>query len=250
MSNVFASTVTETSLFEAMSSVSQQKTSNVIAQIRKSIANRAEYEASVRDDISADFESVQALDNPNVARFFAVIGLAPEFYINSASYTPEEFEKRSRIPREAKTKSLKAYKKMRETAEYFANGSHLENVVKTFVACSIISSQYHATIPRDVCERFLSSIPLNRVSDELIEALDHYRAKHMSGGAATQTSQCTLQLANMRAANVIRNGRHKDFALDVQSVVVESFAQKFGLTAELDKARAYRARLDAEAVAA
>lgn len=239
--------VTETVIFAAMTEVSQQKVNNVLGQIRSAIASRRAYESDKRDGVqSKDIEHVDALDSQTVARFFAAVGIVPDAYINSPAFTPEDFEKRSRIPAEAKTGNLKAYKKMREVAEYFAHGERMEKVLKTFVACAIVSSRFHLTIPRDVCERFLNSVPLNRVSDELIEALDHFRAKHMSGGAATQTSQCTLQLATMRAASIVRNGRHKDFALDVHSPVIESFAQKFGLMSELEKARDYRASLDAE----
>ena len=238
--------VTETTVFAAMQSVSQGRVNNVLGQIRAAIKARAEYELEKRDGIhSDDFEKVEEMDNATVARFFAAIGVNPEAYINSPAFSPADFEKKSRIPAEAKTGNLKAYKKMRETAEYFANGSRLENVLKTFVACSIVSSRYHLTIPRDVCERFLNSIPLNHVSDELSEALDAFRAKHMTGGAPTQTSQCTLQLATMRAARVVKSGRRKDFSLDLESPVIESFAQRFGMVADLEKARSYRASLEA-----
>lgn len=248
-SKVQESFTTETAIFAAMQSIPEQRVSAVLGQIRKSIVAREEYEADKRDgEQSKDFEQVRKLDNRNVARFMVAIGLNPEPYINSPSYSPESFEAKSRIPAEAKTGNLKGYKKFRETAEYFSNGSKLESVVKTSVACMIISSQYHVVIPRDVCERFLNSVPLNRVSDELIEALDQYRAKHMTGGAATQTSQCTLQLANIRAAKLVMNGRFKDFALDVDSPVIESFAQRFGLVAQLERARSYRASVNAEAL--
>lgn len=237
--------VTETTVFAAMQAVSQGRVNNVLGQVRKAIEARSALELEKRDTHSADFEKVRELDNPTVARFFAAIGVNPEAYINSPAFTPEEFEKKSRIPAEAKTGNLKAYKKMRETAEYFQNGARLEKVLMTFVACSIISSRYHVTIPRDVCERFLNSVPLNHVSEELSEALESFRAKHMTGGAPTQTSQCTLQLATMRAAQVVKSGRRKDFALDLQSPVIESFAQRFNLVKELEQARAYRAKVEA-----
>lgn len=224
--------------------------SNVKGRIKSSIAKRKEYELEERQgDMSKDFDHVEALYSDTVAAFMVAIGLKPEYYVNSPVYTPEEFEARSGISADAKTKNLKAYKKFRETAEYFYHGSHLEKVLKTVVACSILASQYHAVIPRDVCERFLNSLPMSRISDELVEAMDDFRAKHMTGGAATQFSQCSLQLATMRAGHIVRNGRYKDFMLDLSSPVVESFAQKLGLEKELEKAREYRATLEAEAVA-
>ena len=249
------SQVSSTSIFAIMSNLIENEKNRVAAmkgRISTAVANRKEYELQERDgQLSKDFDNLEDLkDNNAVAAFFLSVGIVPEYYINSPSYDAETFEAKSGLSSVAKTSNQKAYKKMRETAEYFMHGTKLEKVLKTFVACSIISSQYHLVIPRDVCERFLNSVPLNRVSDELIEALDHFRAKHMTGGAATQTSQCTLQLATMRAAQVVPNGRFKDFALDVNSPVVESFAQKFNLTAELTKAREYRAKLEAETVSA
>jgi len=240
-----------TSIFSTMEKVHNKRLESVKNQIAKAIDGRALFELEKRQGVhSNDFKHVEALGQSDaVARFFLAVGIVPEYYINSVSHTPEVFADKSGLDAICKTGNLKAYKKMRETAEYFAHGTALEKVLKTFVACALVSSQHHLVIPRDVCVRFLNSVPLNRVSDELIEALDHFRAKHMSGGAETQTSQCTLQLATMRAAQVVRNGHYKDFALDVNSVVVESFAQKFNMMEQLEKARAYRATIS-EKVAA
>jgi hypothetical protein len=240
MSQVITTITAQMQAFEA------PKVASMKGRIKTAANNRAAYELEKRQGVhSKDFDCVRDLcENDDVARFFLAIGVNPEAYINSPSYDPAEFERKSGIPAVAKTGNLKAYKKMKETAEYFARAAKLEKVLKTFVACAIISARYHVVIPRDVCVRFLNSVPLNRVSDELIEALEHFRAKHMSGGADTQTSQCTLQLANMRAASLVMNGRFKDFALDVNSPVIESFAERFNLTAELEKAREYRASLD------
>lgn len=242
--------VSSTTMFALMSEVAKDasKVSHMKGRIKSSISKRKEYELEERGgQLSNDFEQVENLYSDTVATFMVAIGLKPEYYINSPVYSPEEFEARSGISADAKTKNLKAYKKFRETAEYFMHGSHLEKVLKTVVACSILASQYHAVIPRDVCERFLNSLPMNRISEELIEAIDDFRAKHMTGGAATQFSQCSLQLATMRAGHIVRNGRFKDFMLDLSSPVTESFAQKLGLEKELEKAREYRAKLEEEA---
>lgn len=242
--------VSATSMFALMNDAltnNAAQVSNVKGRIKSSIAKRREYEMEVRNgDMSADFDHVEALYSDTVAAFMVAISMKPEYIINSPSYTPEEFEAKSGISQDAKTKNLKAYKKLKETAEYFAHGSHLEKVLKTVVACSILASQYHDVIPRDVCERFLNSLPMNRISEELSEAIEDFRAKHMTGGAATQFSQCSLQLANMRAGFIVRNGRFKDFKLNLDSPVIESFAQKLGLEKEYQKAREYRARLESE----
>ena len=250
MTSINVST-SSTSIFSTMQALTTSRVASVKGKITTAINNRAEFELDKRQGAhSNDFKHVEALGQSDaVARFFLAVGIVPEYYINSVAHTPEQFQEKSGLDAICKTGNLKAYKKMRETAEYFAHGTALEKVLKTFIACALVSSQHHLVIPRDVCVRFLNSVPLNRVSDELIEALEHFRAKHMSGGAETQTSQCTLQLATMRAAQVVRNGHFKDFALDVNSVVVESFAQKFNMMEQLEKARAYRATIS-ESVAA
>lgn len=239
---------TETTIFARMSEATPQRVGTVRKQIQSATVDRHALETKDGAALSNDFENVKKLDTEAVARFFIAIGVAPEYYINSPAYDAETFAAKSKIAAEAKTRNLKAYKKFRETASYFFENGKLESVMLTFIACSILSAQHHTVIPRDVCERFLSSVPLSHVSEELSEALDHYRAKHMSGGASTQTSQCTLQLATMRAATVVRNGKNKDFQLDVHSPVVESFAQRFGMTAQLDKARSFRSVVDSEAL--
>lgn len=240
---------TETTIAQTMRDVTPQRVGSTMKAIEKAIEARRAFETQDNRPLSKDFSNVEALHNESVARFFVAISVNPEYYINSPSYDSATFESKSRIPSEAKTRNLKAYKKFAETADFLAGGSKLENVLCVFVACSIISAQHQTVIPRDVCERFLNSVPLNHVSEELAEALDHYRAKHMSGGAATQTSQCTLQLATMRAASVVRDGREKHFKLDVTSPVVESFAQRFGLVEQLERARKFRAQVEEESLA-
>jgi hypothetical protein len=240
----------ETVLRTKMQDVTAQRVGTVKKQVESAVASRLDYEARPENlfngAVSKDTANLKKLNHENVFRFFAAIGLNPEYYINSVQYDAATFESKSKVPSECKTGSLKAYKKFAETAHYFANGSKLEAVLMTFVACSIISAQFNEVIPRDVCEKFLGSVPLNHVSEELNEALDTYRAKHMTGGASTQTSQCTLQLCNMFAANVVRNGRSKDFVLNVHSPVVESFAQRFNLVPQLERAQSYRASLEAQ----
>lgn len=236
----------ETSVFIAMDAVSQGKENNTLGQIRKGVEMRRENEIETRADgiLSKDFVNVEAMNDSTVARFCAAIGVSPVPFIASTLFTPEEFEKRSGIPAEAKTGNQKGYKKFVESAHYFYHGGRLENIVKTGIACSIIAAQYHLVIPRDVCERFFNSIPLNHVSAELAETLDKYRAKHMTGGAPTQLSQFSLQLATMRAIKIVRNGRRKDLSLDLDSIVTESFAQRFGLMPQLEKARRNRAEME------
>lgn len=237
---------TQTALFQSMQTANDKQVAATLKSIKMSIEARRAYELEERGgELSKDFQNVAALNDETFARFAIAIGLNPGPFISSPLYEPEEFEKASGIPAEAKTGNQKGYKKTLGAAHYFYHGDRkaLERVLKTFVACSIVSARYHLVIPRDVCTRFLDSLDMRFVSDELREVIAEHRAKHMSGGAETQTSQCTLQLANMRAAKVIRNGRRKDFMLDVKSPVIEAFAERFGMTEELEKARAHHRSL-------
>lgn len=237
---------TETAIAKAMLQVSEQAVSSMLGRIRKAIDMRKDEEIRARANealpMSPDFKFVQALDDRTVARYFVTLAINPEAYL-SRELSDADWTSKTKLDIACRTISLKGYAKTRETANYFAHNAHLQMVLKAFTACAIISAQSTRVLPRDVCTRFLNSAQLHSVSNELKEALEDYRAKHMSTGASTQTSQSTLQLANMRAASVVRNGRYKDFVLDVNSIVIESFAQRFGMTDQLEKARAFQARL-------
>lgn len=236
----------ETSIAIAMTKVSEQAVSSMLGRIKKAIDNRAQEELRARvneqTQMSADFRFVQALADRTVARYFVTLGINPEAYL-SREMSDADWMKKTNLDASCRTISLKGYAKTKESANYFAHNQHLQNVLKAFTACAIISAQSTRVLPRDVCTRFLNSAQLSNVSSELQTALDDFRAKHMSTGASTQTSQSTLQLANMRAANVIRNGRYKDFVLDVNSIVIESFAQRFGMTDQLQRARDFQNKL-------
>ena len=251
-------------LFTEAQAVSPGKLNVVLGQLRKSIEGRRAYEIKVRrvadgGSMSNDFRFVEKLDSREVALFMTVCGINPATYVNGAELSDAEFERLSGISADARTKNLKGYDKMRGAAAYFLSGGHMQAVLKTFVACSIVAHRFHDVLPRETCKRFLDSVKSLNVSEELREALESYerddktvnlRATHMTGGTDTQTSQCSLQLATMKAATVQRNGRFKDFALDLDSPVIESFAQRFGMVADLEKARAAQAQRDAATLAA
>ena len=174
-------------------------------------------------------------DSEALPRFFIAAEIDPKGYILNPYLDDAELIKRGFSP-DARTRNLKAYKKVREVAEYVVSGnSKLEAVFKTFVACAILASNTTEVIPRNVCERFLSSIPLNDVSDDLANAVEAFQAKHMTTGASTQTSQMTLTLANLGAATVIRDGRNKHFKLNPESGLIQALSERFGMSEQVQR---------------
>lgn len=224
-------------LIDAMRAVTPQAVAAMKTRITKAVNARRELE--LKDGpLSKDFRHVESWNrSDSVARMFCALSIDPQAYLTLAWMDAGDIVKRGFDP-EAKTRNLKSYKKVVEVAEYIANGpeSHLEAVFKTFVACSILATRGLKVIPRTVCEDFLRSNELRDVSQDLRDAIDEYQAKHMTGGAQTQTSQMVLTLANLKAARVVRDGRTKHQELDRDSLVVRALAARFGMSDKLAKA--------------
>lgn len=219
-------------LIEAMKAVPETKVSAMKGRITKAVNLRRDHETKDGAELSKDFRHVESWNRSDaVARLFVALEIDPQAYLMLVTLSDEEIEKRGFHP-DAKTRNLKAYKKVVEVAEYIANGpeSHLEAVFKTFVACSLIATRELKVIPRDVCTDFLSSAELRNVSPDLREAIADFQAKQMSGGAPTQTSQMVLTLANLKCGTVVRDGRTKHFALSHDSQVVRALAARFGMS--------------------
>lgn len=234
------SNVKNTAIRRAMLKVSQEDVDAIMKKIANATAERKAYELEKRGDgLSKDFQNIVDLHNETFARFAAVIGVNVFPYIAAPLYSKEEFERESNLSRDCYTVNQKGYKKTRGAADFFFHNDTrgLEAVLKSFVACAIVASQYHEVLPRDLCTKFLGKLEIAYVSEELAEHLQKHRAEHMTGGADTQTSQCTLQLATMRAGFPVRNGKRKDFALDAFSPVTIAFAERFGLMEQLKKAQ-------------
>jgi hypothetical protein len=247
--------LTATPAFIAMDAVNPAAIKSMLTDISNSIDRRADYELRTRSDgqQSKDFKQVENLLHPNVARLFVAYGIAADPYINAGEYdNAAKFEAASGLPFHAHTQNLKAYKKLSESADFLYSGGRLESVVKTVIACMIVSSRFHVVTSRDICESFLNANVLEHVSPELREALEsrkdkegnarNMRATHMTGGSPTQFSQTSLTLATMRAGVIHPCGNRKDFSLDLESDVVRSFAMRFGMLTDLKKAKEYRAR--------
>lgn len=185
-------------------------------------------------ELSKDFRHLEDWENSDaIARLFIAAEIDPKGYILNPYLEDAELIKRGFDP-SARTRNLKAYKKVREVAEYVVTGNaKLEAVFKTFVACSIVASRTVEFIDSNVCERFLSSIPLNDVSDDLANAVDAFQAKHMTTGAATQSSQMRLTLANLGAVQIEKRDGRKGFILKPNSGIVQALAERFGMQDQL-----------------
>jgi len=231
------------SLTEEMQNVSRQKLQAMKNKIADAINERREKDAEAAK--SKDFAKLEEWNNSeNLPRLFAVLNVDPYVYIMQRFMTDAELEKKGFSP-VARTRNLKAYKKVREIAEYIATGNaKLEDVMKTFVACTIHASQNTEVIQRNVCKRFLNSLPMDDLSSDLTEALEKFRAKHMSGGAETQSAQCMLTLCNLGAGEMVQDGKNKNFRPDVNSPVMQAFAARFGMTEVIQKAIEKRAETE------
>lgn len=228
----------KTGLIATMRGAEGRKLSTMKGRITKAVNARRDKETEnlgPNESLSKDFAELERWTTSNaVAALFMSLEIDPHVYIMQPFLEDAKLVKAG-FDTQARTRNLKAYKKVRELSEYIMNGdSKLEAVFKTFVACGIIASSKTDILKRDVCERFLSSIPLTDVSEDLAEAIDAFQAKHMSGGAQTQASQCILTLANLKAGSIVRDGRNKHLKLDAKSQVIQALAERFGMTEQLN----------------
>lgn len=220
-----------TTLYGRMIEATPQKIGAMKKRIADAIEERRTEELKDGQPLSKDFASLESwIETDAVSRLFIGLEVNPRVYIMSKFLPDAELQKAGFQP-EARSRNLKAYKKVKEVAEYVLHGgSKLEAVFKTWTACAILSSRHTEVIPRRVCEMFLTRLDISQVSPDLAEAVEAYQAKHMSGGAQTQTSQMTLTLANLKAGTLIQDGRTKDFALNRESELIAALAERFGLS--------------------
>jgi hypothetical protein len=231
----FAEAMDANALFRSMNEQKPQQVGSMRARIAKAVEERrAEEMKDSPEGLSKDFSNVEAwTESEALARFFLALKIDPRAYLLMHTMSAEERVKRGFDPNAA-TRNLKAYKKVLEIAEYIADGrARCENVVKTFVACMIKASKVKEVVDRETAERFLSSIDLKSVSPDLAEAVSEYQAKHMTGGAATQTSQTVLTLSNLGAFRIVTDGRRKHVKVNRDSIVLEALATRFGMLEDL-----------------
>jgi len=224
----------QTTLYGAMINAHQLQVANMRKRISDAIDERRALETKDGAELSKDFASLESwMETDAVARLFIGLRVNPRVYVMSKFLSDADLSKAGFQP-EARSRNLKAYKKVREVAEYVLHGgARLEAVFKTWTACAILASKHTARIDRRVCEMFLSSLDISQVSPDLAESVREFQAKHMSGGAQTQTSQMTLTLANLGAGTLVQDGRSKDFSLNRESALIHALAERFGLTGHL-----------------
>lgn len=226
-------------MIEAMWSASPQQVGGMRKRISDLIDDRKARDSEKLPEggeLSKDFRHLEDWkESDALHRFFLAMQIDPKGYILNPYLDDAELKKRGFDP-SARTRNLKAYKKVREVAEYVVTGqAKLEAVFKTFVACSIVASRTVSFIDSNVCERFLSSIPLTDVSADLAEAIDAFQAKHMTTGAATQASQMRLTLANLGAVTMQKEDGRKGFVLKPESGLIQALAERFGMQDQLQQ---------------
>ena len=225
-------------LYRAMHYARKDKIAAMTVAIKTVVAERKAFESTVERRVadgsfvtgqSADIKHVEALATSTAfARLCVALKLDPRAYIYPQS---QEGGKLS-----TETSSLKAYKKAREIAETIWNGSStLENVVKVFSVCAIkLATVGQETMTRRYLEDFFASREYRSISQGssefllAVEECDEMRARHMSGGKATQASQMVRTLVALKSAVDVRNGRMKDTKVDPRGLVSQALMRRFG----------------------
>lgn len=224
----------ESALFRSMRNVGSAKLDAMKSALAEASAKRTEFEAQRERMIdgvpqvgqSPDIKHVHALASSEAfARFAVAQKIDPLNYL---------FPQHKGSKTQTETSNLKAYRKARQVAETIWSGSSdLENVVKVATVCMFkVASSRGEVIERDFAECFLSSIEFRTISEaspELWSAIDDVRAKHMTTGAQTQTSQMIRTLVALGAAEDVRNGRAKDVRVNPEDRVVQALMRRFGV---------------------
>src|SRR5206468_4216605 len=128
--------------------------------------------------------------------------------------------------------NAKALKKVTEIARFVCgHGEKIERVMRAFIACAIVATDKgHDVITNAVNSRFLNSDDLKaHVTDaDLLDNLADLRAKHMTSGAATQSSQArnvldVLGIGSIRSIDKARDA----IALDASHGFIALFRDRF-----------------------
>jgi hypothetical protein len=203
---------------------SKQKVTATVKKIEESFARRDTFETSqglnIADKNSYTVERDRALNN-KVALAMLCLAL--------------DVEPSSIIERKVAENAMfnaKALKKVTEIARFVCgHGEKLERVARCFIACAIVATDKGVdVITNAVNARFLNSDDLKaHVSDaDLLENLDELRARHMTSGAATQSSQMrnvldVLGIGSIRSIDKARDA----IALDTSHGFIAMFRAQF-----------------------
>lgn len=223
-------------LFRSMKFAPKSKVTAMLESIEAVAVERRNFEATVQRRSadgslyvgqSNDIKHVEALrGNEAVARMFVALKVDPRSYIFPQSQPTGKSS--------TETSNLKAYKKAREVAELIWTGaSTIENVCKVFSVCAFraVTMSGADVLKRQFAETFLSSVEFRTIreaSEDLWNAIDEVRAKHMTTGAQTQASQMIRTLVALRSAEDVRDGREKNVRVHADGLVLQALMRRFG----------------------
>lgn len=229
------------SLFRKMHFVRKDKLSAMVETVNAIVQERVDFEAMqtrIVDGVytvaqHGDIKVIeQYRDNVNFARLACALQLNVREYLHPASLDGGKSSEQ--------TSNMKAYKKGYEIADAIFSGvSSLERVVRVNTVCAYLATvQGCEVLTREQSESFLNSRVLNTVdqaSEDIWSAIDQYRAKQMSGGDKTQTSQMVRTLVAFKSAKDVRNGRNKDTAFNPDGLVLSALMRRFGILTDTVK---------------
>jgi len=78
-----------------------------------------------------------------------------------------------------------------------------------------------------------------------MDDLDTIRAKHMTGGAPTQTSQMIRTLVALKSAVDVKEGQQKHVAIDPNGLVIKSLMRRLGQIVDTQETVTPESDLDA-----
>lgn len=204
---------------------------SVLNRLNAVIAERIQMDADSGNAPQNDreYDPLRKLaDNRNVASLFTALKIDPRGYF-LAPYLTEAERVKAGLPSDYRARNLKAIAKLSEMSDFIMSGlMRREAVLHTWSACAVVTSR-HGTLDRATVERFISSASLDGMKADLREAIEEYRANHMTGGAATQTSQVTQVLYALGGLDVARNGMSKVYKAKRESLVLSALATRYGL---------------------
>ena len=214
--------------------VKQQSIASMKGRITKEVTKRQDNdkEANNTPKNAKEYDPMNACtESAALASFCAEFKVNPSVLFNSVYMDDAALVKHGLNPL-AKTRNLKALSKLQAVAELVMSADmKREAVLHTFTACALLSSRF-GTLPRDVVESFINSRALQSVSGELATLIDEYRAKHMSQGSGTQTSQITLLLGLLGVLNIERDGRSKRYSVNRDNPITQAIASRYGIELE------------------
>jgi hypothetical protein len=231
-------------LFRSMKFAAKSKVEAMVSSVNSMVEERIAFEMTVErkgsdgriySGVCPDALALRSLKNHDaVACMLVALKVDPRAYLYPQS---QDGGKQS-----DQTSNLKSMKKAREIAETIWSpvvASPLEKVVKVWTVCAHYCATHgRDVLPRNESELFLNASRIRSGSSEIFDAIDAYRAKEMSTGAATQTSQMVRQLVALKSATDVREGRAKHTRINPEGLVISALMRRFGILTDVTEADA------------